>query len=137
MDAFSVLLRACGFALVGCVCLIVIGRLDSGIAALLRVGVLLSVFGLLLYLTSESVSAILEISSAVIGGAIAEGTVGVMLKSLGLALVAKLCADVCRDCGESGLAGGVECVGRMAMLVVALPLFAEILELAGELLGVV
>ena len=58
-----------------------------------------------------------------------------MLKALGMALVSKLCADVCRDSGETALAGGVESAGRIAILVLSLPTFAKILALVGEMLG--
>ena len=137
MDAFSLLLKVCGIALVGCVCLSLLGRLASGFAALVRVGAALAVFGVLVYLLSESVEAVLNVANTVIDSTIAAETLTLMLKALGIALVAKLCADVCRDCGESGLAGGIESVGRVVILVLGLPLFVEILELVSEMLGTV
>ena len=135
MDSFSILLKVCGIALIGCVCLCFIGRLASGFSALLRIGIAIAVFGVLAYMLSEVVSSIMGVANVVIESAIATEALTLMLKSLGIALVAKLCADVCRDCGESGLAGGVESVGRVVILVLGLPLFIEILELVSKMLG--
>jgi stage III sporulation protein AD len=59
-----------------------------------------------------------------------------MLKALGMALISKLCADVCRDTGESALASGVESVGKIAIFALAVPTFVKILELVFEMLGV-
>jgi stage III sporulation protein AD len=52
-----------------------------------------------------------------------------------MALISKLCADVCRDTGESALASGVESVGKIAIFALAVPTFVKILELVFEMLG--
>lgn len=135
MDVFAILLKICGISMLGCVCLCLFGRLASGFSALLRIGVALAVFGAVVYMLAESVEAIFSLGRELIGNAIASETLGLMLKALGMALISKLCADVCRDSGESGLAGGVESAGRIAILVLCLPTFAKILGLVGEMLG--
>lgn len=57
-----------------------------------------------------------------------------LFKALGLALLTQICADICRECGESGIAGGVELTGKIEILLLCLPLFTEILEIARTLL---
>ena len=137
MDLFSLLLRVCGISLVGCVCLCVIGRLASGFSALLRVAVSLAAFGVLLYLLVEGVAQIRAAASELINNTVAAEAITLMLKALGMALVAKLCADVCRDCGEGGLGGVIEAAGRIAIFLLGLPLFLKILELVSRMLGAV
>ena len=44
-------------------------------------------------------------------------------------------ADVCRDAGQTALAGKLELGGRLALLIVALPLFRRLLDLAMEIIG--
>jgi stage III sporulation protein AD len=135
MEVFSLLLKACGVSLIGCVCLSVVARLAPSFAFVLRVGALLALFGIVLYLLGESVGALWGLGSALLEGSIAYDTVGLMLKALGMALISKLCADVCRDTGESALASGVESVGKIAIFALAVPTFVKILELVFEMLG--
>ena len=59
----------------------------------------------------------------------------IMLKALGISICAKIGGDICRDSGESAIGGKVEFCGRVCLLVLALPIFEELLTLAGELLS--
>ncbi len=54
---------------------------------------------------------------------------GVVLKAAGVCLLTQLTADTCRDAGETALAAKAELVGRVLMLVVAIPLFEELLSM--------
>ena len=135
MDGFSLLLKICGISLLACVCLGLIGRISAGVATVLRAAAAVTVFGVLLYFASESVRELWGMVSRLLGSTFATESVTIMLKALGMALVAKLCADVCRDSGEGAVAGGIESAGRLAILALAIPLFVEILELAAEMLG--
>lgn len=61
--------------------------------------------------------------------------IAILIKCLGICLIAQTAADICRDCGESSIAGHVETAGRIFAAVVALPLFENVLTLAGGLAG--
>ncbi len=56
------------------------------------------------------------------------------LKALGIAILTQVCADICRESGESGLGGGVELVGKLEILLLCLPFMEQILSIAKELL---
>ncbi len=58
-----------------------------------------------------------------------------LLKALSIAWLAQYTATLCRECGESGTASGVELVARIELLILALPLVGEILETAKQLLS--
>ena len=58
-----------------------------------------------------------------------------LLKALGIAVLVQWCSDVCRECGEGGIAGGVELIGKIEILLLALPLIREILSVAERLLS--
>ena len=58
-----------------------------------------------------------------------------LLKALGIAVLTQCCAELCRESGESGVANGVELAGKVEILLLALPLIAEILSTARELLS--
>ena len=56
---------------------------------------------------------------------------GAMTKALGVALVVQTCAEICRDSGESAIAGRLEMLGKAEILLLSLPLMKELLLLAG------
>ena len=58
-----------------------------------------------------------------------------IIRSLGVAMLTRICADVCRDGGEGGLAFCVETAGKAEMLVIALPLVRELISNAQSLLA--
>lgn len=57
-----------------------------------------------------------------------------MFKAIGLAILSTTCADVCRECGASQIATGVETAGNLAILSLCLPLLRELLQDAEVLL---
>lgn len=57
-----------------------------------------------------------------------------VLKTVGIAVLTRLSAEVCRDAKESGIAAFVETAGAVMALYVALPLIRAVLETIGELL---
>ena len=62
------------------------------------------------------------------------GYVEIIYKSLAVSLLCTLCADICRDCGESGLASRVELGGRVCLLYFSIPILEDILNVAGKLI---
>lgn len=66
---------------------------------------------------------------------VASGGITVMLKALGIAVCCQLTAEICRDCGESSSASRVELAGKIGILLLALPLIRDILQIAGELVN--
>lgn len=59
----------------------------------------------------------------------------ILLSGLGICLLCTLGASICRDFGEAGLATALESAGRIAVLLEALPLIADILDMTKELLS--
>jgi stage III sporulation protein AD len=59
----------------------------------------------------------------------------IVFKALGIGLLTQLSADACKDAGENSLAEKAELVGKVFMLILALPLFEKIAELAVELMN--
>ena len=60
---------------------------------------------------------------------------GVVLKAAGVCLLTQITADTCRDAGETALASKAELAGRVLMLMLAVPLFEELLSLVTALIG--
>ena len=53
----------------------------------------------------------------------------VLFKGLGVCYISGISADCCRDSGQSALASVIEMIGRLSMLVIAIPLFRAVIEL--------
>jgi stage III sporulation protein AD len=59
----------------------------------------------------------------------------ILFKTLGLCFLAQFAADSCRDAGENALASKVELAGKLAIVILALPLFEKITSTALALIG--
>ncbi len=57
-----------------------------------------------------------------------------VLKTVGVAIVTKLAAEVCRDAKEGGIASFIEMAGAAAAILLALPLLKMVLQMIGGLL---
>lgn len=60
--------------------------------------------------------------------------ISLLLKAVGVSLVASTASDVCRDCGETAIASKVELLGKCEILLLSLPLLEEITELITHIL---
>ncbi|MEG1878351.1 MAG: SpoIIIAC/SpoIIIAD family protein [Pseudoflavonifractor sp.] len=57
-----------------------------------------------------------------------------ILKTMGIAIVTRIAAEICRDAKESGIAAFVETAGAAAALFVAIPLLRAVLDMVTGLL---
>lgn len=54
----------------------------------------------------------------------------ILLKALGVCFITQIASDSCRDAGESAIASRVELAGKLALVVLALPMFETVVEIA-------
>lgn len=137
MDVFSIVLRACGIAIVTAICVVIVGQLSGGYAVALRIGGAVILFGIFLLVLESSMDAM---RALLLDGRESDGVakaLGTMLKALGIALISRFCADICRDCGEGTLAGAVESVGRIAIFALSVPVMLEIIGVARDMLQMI
>ena len=137
MDVFSIVLRACGIAIVTAICVVIVGQLSGGYAVALRIGGAVILFGVFLLVLESSMDAM---RALLLDGRESDGVakaLGTMLKALGIALISRFCADICRDCGEGTLAGAVESVGRIAIFALSVPVMLEIIGVARDMLQII
>ncbi len=62
--------------------------------------------------------------------------VGTAVKIIGLSYLFGISSDIARELGESGIAKAVEMLGRVEILLLALPYFEKIVNIGIELMGV-
>ena len=70
------------------------------------------------------------IGKLVAGAEFDSGYLSVVLKSLGICYVTQLAADTCRDSGYSSIASKVELAGKVSVIVIAMPLFTNLVQLS-------
>ena len=123
------LIKICGVALLCALVGGALGRTLGGMSLGVRLGGLALIFGGILASVGEVVT---YLSGMGLDGASLEYT-ALMIRGLAIGVLCRICADVCRDCGEPTVAAGVESAGKLAILALAMPVLADIVEYAAEL----
>ena len=124
------ILKICGMGVLCSVICAVIGKFVGGIGVAIRLGGLALVLGC-------AISFLGQISDTVIwiGDGVGGEYVSLMLKGLGVVTLGRVCADVCRDCGEGTLASAVETCVKLVVMLLALPSVTGILQSVEQLLA--
>ena len=76
-----------------------------------------------------------ELEGVLSGSGIPPEMTGVVLKCLGICLLTELAGQTCRDAGENAIASKLELAGKVTLVLVSLPLFSRLAEVASTLLG--
>ena len=129
------MLKICALAFL-CISVCVIIRVVSGaIATAVRMAGIILVLGGVVIMISGVVADARSIVESFSGNSQITRYWSVMLRALGIAVLCRICTDVCRDCGESAIAGGVETAGKISILALSLPMIEDIIEYARDLLS--
>ncbi|MBO4216841.1 MAG: stage III sporulation protein AD [Clostridia bacterium] len=119
-------LKVCGIAVIGAVSALVFREFRKEYAALTAFITSLIIFSYALAAFSPSVSFITEL----IGKAGFSVYASTLLKALGIGAVGQFAADICRDLGESAVAGRIELAAKACILLLGLPVIKSIVETA-------
>lgn len=128
MNLFAII----GVALIGAILTLLFRQYKPEYALLISLGCGILLFFLIL----DSLATIFEELSAMMERlALPTEYAAAMIKALGICYVVNLAADTCRDAGESALASKVELCGKVAVVLIALPLFEQLLSVALNLIA--
>ena len=58
----------------------------------------------------------------------------ILIKSLGVVYLTQFTIDYCRDCGENAIATQVMLAGKVALVIISLPLFNAFIDMVKGLL---
>ena len=122
-----------GLALTGLTALLVLRSYKPDWVPLIRLAVAVIFLGIILTMTATVLDYVQELTSAT--GALSGETWSILLKAVGIAFLTETAASLCRDSGETGLAGWVETAGRMEILLLSFPLIRTVLDTVASLLG--
>ncbi|MDD6236301.1 MAG: SpoIIIAC/SpoIIIAD family protein [Clostridiales bacterium] len=80
--------------------------------------------------------AILDIQELMSKASLDNGYFKVLVKSLGICYVTSIASDSCKDAGQAAIAGKIELAAKVAIVILALPLFTQIVNYALDLIAV-
>ena len=125
--------RIGGLALVGVAALLMLRQYKPEWAVFIRMAVTVASMGIILAMASTVISYVTALTE---GTGIADGeTWPILLKALGIAFLTETAASLCRDSGESSLAGWVETAGKLEILLLSFPLIRTVMDTVSVLLG--
>lgn len=62
--------------------------------------------------------------------------VNLLIKALGIAIISKVCSDICRDSGNTVLATDVEIGAKLLIIAFCIPMIKAVISLASGLIDV-
>lgn len=127
----DVLLRAAALAVTGAVLGLVLKKNSPEISLLLTVAVSCAVLYLAISLLTDVLDFITGLTELT---NVSSTSVSAIMKAVGIGIITRLTADVCKDSGQNAAASSVELAGTAAALFVAMPLMKTVLEMIKSLL---
>ena len=124
------ILKLCMVALLVLTSSTVIKQWKADFLPLVRIGAVV-LFGSLLIASSKPLLSLVERLG---NGSGTSEYVEMILKGLGIVILTQISSDICRDSGEATLAGHIETVGKLELLLLSIPLIEKILATAEKLL---
>ena len=126
----AILIKVAAVAVTGAVLGLVIKKNSPEMAIMLTISLAL----LALFLAFDTIRSVTDFIKSLANAAqISPAVLTVVFKAVGISIITKLSADVCRDAGQSSVASGIELTGAFAALYIALPLFKTVMDMIGAL----
>ena len=113
----------CALAVCASIMALYLRELRPEMARMLALGASLAIMGAAVPMAAEFIGAIREFSR--ISRPMSE-FIQPMLKITGIAYIAQFAAELCRDAGETALAGRVELAGKTAITLMSFPIVRDV-----------
>ena len=110
----------------------VMGKKDKDISVLLSIAGCVLVAGFTAVYLSPVVRFLGELESM---GNLRRDLLGILLKAVGIGLMAEIAAVVCSDSGNAGLGKMIQLIGSVVILWLSIPVFQALLDLVQTILG--
>ena len=124
-------IKICGLCLLSAVVYMIVNSMSGSVSFAVKLGAIVLAGGAVVILVGPVISKIYELSA--LGEGLSEYA-DVLIRSLGVAVLAHLCADVCRDCGENSAASCVILAAKIEIVILCLPLVEKIISYGSYIL---
>ncbi len=121
----------CGCAIIACILITTVKQHRPDIAVVLTCTAGIILFA---YIITDLITAIKQISALSDTLGSYSSHAGIIIRSLGVCLTIQLSADICRDSGLATAASRIETGGRIAVLLMIMPILTEILEICKNII---
>lgn len=125
------LIPICGICVIASILCTLFGNLGKEYSVYIKLSAAAGVLSvIILYISplAETVYTLYEKAGA------DEKYLTILFKALGICYISQFASDICKDCGESTLAVQAELAGKIALMLLALPLFNTLSEIITELI---
>ena len=126
-----IVLKICGIAVLGLVAVVLLRGMRAEYAAF--AGIITGI--LLLFTVLAQFSSVMDLVEEMTEKTGFSLYFEVILKAMGLGMLAEVTADICRDNGATAIASKVEFGGKMAILSLSLPILRKLIDLIAEFLS--
>ena len=118
-------------AVIGCICIVLVRQYRPELSLLTQLAGLVVV----LVFSASVMSKVTDYCRDFLSeGIVDSGYLKLLFKALGIAVVAKVGGDLCRDSGNNALAFGVELASKGAILLLTMPMLKNLVDITSGLL---
>lgn len=121
------MIQLLGFSLISATLYLVIKKYSPEYTVLAQTGAILLIFVASYPYTKNIIDFFYEYAGYT---AVSNEYVQTVLKTIGIAVLTQFSSDICRDSGQTALAGNVEFAGKVMIAVLALPMAKTLIEVA-------
>ena len=125
------IIKICGVAIVGVCAYAVLTHMKSGISFAPKLVITVLIAASAIILLEPFPKKIYELAAI---GEVEGEYVSILLRGVGITLLGQITSDICRDCGDSTSANGVELIAKLEIVLLCLPLIDGIIECALKIL---
>lgn len=115
----------CGIGLCALVCLLILRELRKDYAPLFLLGFSVIALAYIIPRLGEAAEFLTECVNLAGGERIS-----VVIRALGVTYLTSTAGEICRSAGESSVGNTIEAAGRVEIILLCIPLFRELLDLA-------
>lgn len=117
-------------AVIGMLAALVCKKHQMDFSALISIGICLLLMFFMVQAFDELVAFIQQIA-----GFMNLEYVGILLKLIGIAYVCEFASSLCKDAGYQAISGQIEMAGRVAMMVITVPVMTAIIDTIEQFLS--
>lgn len=89
---------------------------------------------LIVMLVNLFMPAIQEVSNLITKAGVKQEYFTILFKALGICYITQFAGDLCRDSGQTSLAGKIDLAGKVTIVILALPMIKNIVEIITEII---
>ena len=96
---------------------------------------IITVVIILSYIIGAVLPIISDINSLLNKTTISFGHLSILIKTIGICYLTQFICDICKDSGQTAISNMIEIAGKVAICIVSLPLFRDIISTIENMIG--